>query len=105
MTTMTPHRRNRARTSSTTWGYRMARKRRQLDPAVEALALERLEPTERVLDWLEYGPGEVMVRLIDRELHQRLQDRRIKRGGSGRGLLFRRQEGEWFFAGESGWIS
>jgi hypothetical protein len=83
----------------------MARKRRQLDPAIEALVVERLEPTERVLSWLEYRSGEVMVRLIDRELHQNLQNRRIKRGGCGRVLLFRRQEGEWLFAGVSDWIS
>jgi hypothetical protein len=83
----------------------MARKRRQLDPAIEAIVVERLEPTERVLGWLEYRPGEVMVRLIDRGLHQRLQSRRIKRGGRGRGLLFRRQEDAWFFAGVSDWIS
>ena len=83
----------------------MARKRRQLDPALEAIVLQRLEPTERVLGWLEYRPDEVMVRLIDREFYQFLQDRRLKRGGYGRRLLFRRHEGEWIFTGVSNWIS
>jgi hypothetical protein len=83
-------------------------KRRQLNPAIEALVNERLKPNECVLDWAEHRRGEVMVRVIDRELHCSLQDSRIPRiryGGYGRVLSFRRQEGQWVFVGVGGWIS
>ena len=82
--------------------------RRQLDPAIEALVNEQLEPNECVLEWAEHRPGEVMVKLIDRELHLSLQDSRISRirhGGFGRGLSFRRLEGKWVFEGVTSWIS
>jgi len=80
-------------------------KRRQLDPAIEALVNERLQPNECVLDWAEYRRDEVSVRLIDQELRRFLQDARLRRGGYGRGLSFRRLEGKWVFVGVAGWIS
>src|SRR5262245_3634261 len=80
-------------------------KRRQLDPAIEALVNLRLQPNECVLDWVAHRRGEVMVRLIDQELRRRLQDARIRCGGYGRGLSFRRLEGKWVFVGVAGWIS
>jgi hypothetical protein len=83
-------------------------KRRQLDPAIEALVYERLEPNECVLDWAEHRRGEVMVRVIDRELRLSLQDSpiaRIRHSGYGRGFSFRRLEGKWVFVGVAAWIS
>ena len=83
-------------------------KRRQLDPAIEALVRERLEPNECVLDWNEHRRGEVMVRLIDRELRLSLQKSpvpRIRHGGYGRGLSFRQLESKWVFVGVASWIS
>jgi len=80
-------------------------KRRQLDPEIEALVNKRLEPNECVLDWDEYRRGEVLVRLIDQELRRSLKEARMRRGGYGRGLSFRRLEGKWIFVGVGGWIS
>lgn len=86
----------------------MARARRQLDPAIDALIRERLEPGEIVLEWNELRCGEVMVRLIAEELHRMCQPiaQRFGRGaGCGRTLSFRLQDGRWEFVGAGGWIS
>jgi hypothetical protein len=86
----------------------MARAQRQLDPAIDALIRERLEPGEIVQGWTESGSGEIMVRLIDKELHSVCQPiaKRFGRGaGCGRTLSFRLQNGCWVFAGAGGWIS
>jgi hypothetical protein len=86
----------------------MARKRWQLDPAIEALVRDRLEPNECILGWSEFHPGEVTVKLIDQELHRVCQERvrRFGRGaGCGRTLSFRQRDGQWVFVGVGGWIS
>jgi hypothetical protein len=82
--------------------------KRALDPAIKALVEERLHPNECVLDWSARGRNEVMVRLIDSELHQSLQGsriRRIRNGGYGRGLVFQRREGQWVFTDFADWMS
>ncbi len=86
----------------------MARKPRQLDPAIEALVIERLRPDECIHSWLPLRKDGVLVRLIDRELHEFIQSwpRKPSRvGGFGRNLVFRLQEGRWVFMSEGGWIS
>jgi len=42
----------------------MAKAKRQLDPALEALVRERLEGNEMILDWSGFRPDEVTIRLI-----------------------------------------
>jgi hypothetical protein len=86
----------------------MVTKNRPMDPVLEALVSERLEPNECVLDWSEVRPGEVNVRLIDRDMHRRHQESRIPRvrnGGYGRGLSFQRREGQWVLMGVAGWMT
>lgn len=86
----------------------MPKARRQLDPALEALVRERLEGDEIVLDWNEWRPGEVLVRLISAELHQVCAPiaKKFGRGaGQGRSLGFKLQDGRWVFQGAGGWIS
>jgi hypothetical protein len=82
----------------------MPAKRRPLDPTIDALAHQRLEPHESILDWSKDRDGVVRVRLIDRELHRRMQENLIRRGGHGRGLEFRWQDGQWVVSA-GGWIS
>ena len=48
----------------------MAKAKRQLNPALEALVRERLEGGEIILGWNEFNPGEITVRLIREELHR-----------------------------------
>lgn len=86
----------------------MAKAKRQLDPALDALVRERLEADELVLDWSEARPGEVMVRLIRAELHRVCAPiaKKFGRGaGCGRSLSFKLQDGQWVFVGVGGWIS
>ena len=86
----------------------MAKRRRQLDAALEALILARLEGDEMVLGWTELRPGEVMVRLISEELNRVCAPiaKKFGRGaGSGRALTFKQQDGQWSFQGVGGWIS
>ena len=86
----------------------MAKAKRQLDPALEALVRERLEGDEMVLDWSEFRPNEVSVRLISEELHRVCAPiaRKFGRGaGCGRSLEFKLQDGQWVFQGVGGWIS
>jgi len=71
----------------------------KIDPAIEALVNERLEPNECVLDWLENRRGEVLVRLIDQQLHRSLEAVRMRRGRYCRSLSFRRLEGKWILVG------
>jgi hypothetical protein len=82
----------------------MPKKRQSLDPTIEALANEHMEPNECILDWSEDRDGGVRVRLIDREMHRDMQEHRIRRGGRGRGLEFRWQDGQWVVT-VCGWIS
>jgi hypothetical protein len=84
----------------------MARAKRRLNPAVEALVQERLKPNECIQGWIEFRPGENTVRLIDKDLHRVVQQRRFSRGaGCGRSLLFVLKDGQWCFMGVGGWIS
>jgi len=71
----------------------------KIDPAIEALVNERLEPNECVLDWVENRRGEVLVRLIDQQLHRSLEAVRMRRGRYCRSLSFRRLEGKWILVG------
>ena len=86
----------------------MAKAKRQLDPALDALVRERLEGDEMILGWSEFRPGEVTVRLIREELHRVCAPiaKKFGRGaGCGRSLTFMRQDGQWVFQGIGGWIS
>jgi hypothetical protein len=83
----------------------MARRRRQLDSAIELLLQERLEPNECVASWHNLRPGQVTVMLIDRDMQRELKEHRLGRGGRGRALEFRQQEGQWVFVAIGGWIS
>ena len=86
----------------------MARRRRKLEPAIESLVHDRLKPNECIQGLSQFHPGEVTVRLIDRELHRVCQEseRRFRRGaGCSRTLSFRLQDGQWVFEGQGGWIS
>jgi hypothetical protein len=86
----------------------LAKAKRQLDSALEALVRERLDGDEMILGWIESRPGEVTVRLISEELHRVCAPMAKKFGrgvGSGRSLTFRRQDGQWAFQGVGGWIS
>ncbi len=86
----------------------MARAHRQFDPAIEAMVNERLHPNECVQGWSQLQADEILVRLIDQELHRVCQPiaKKFGRGaGTGRSLQFRRENGTWVFIGEGGWIS
>ena len=83
----------------------MPRRRRQLDPAIDVLVQERLEANECAQGWHELHSGQVTVMLIDRDLQRKLKDHRLNRGGCGRTLEFRQQEGQWVFVADGGWIS
>jgi hypothetical protein len=86
----------------------VAKTRRQLDLALDALVRERLQGNELVLGWSECRPGEVMVRLIREELHTVCAPiaKRFGRGeGCGRTLSFKLEDGQWVFQGVGGWIS
>jgi hypothetical protein len=86
----------------------LAKKRRQLDPALDALIRERLEGDEIVLGWSELRPGEITVRLIREELHRvcaPIAKKFGKGAGCGRVLSFKLQDGQWEFQGVGGWIS
>ncbi len=86
----------------------MAKRKRQLEPALDALVRERLESGELILKWSEFRPGEVSVRLIPEELHRACAPgaARFGRGaGCGRTLEFKLQDGQWVFQGVGGWIS
>jgi hypothetical protein len=84
----------------------MAKAKRQLNPAVEALVQERLKEYECIKGWAEFRPGEITVRLIDKDLLRLVQRRRSSRGaGYGRSLLFVLKDGQWCFMGVGGWIS
>jgi hypothetical protein len=43
--------------------------------------------------------------LIDRDLQRELKEHRLGRGGGGRTLEFRQQDGQWVFLAVGGWIS
>jgi hypothetical protein len=89
-------------------GAWVARKRRQLDPALDALVRERLEADELILGWSEFRRGEVMVRLIREELHRVCAPvaKKFGRGaGCGRSLQFKLLDGAWVFQGVGGWTS
>jgi hypothetical protein len=88
----------------TEMGPGMPAKRKPLGPTIEALAHMQLEPNECIFDWTENRDGVVRVRLIDRELQRMLQRNRLRRGGHGRGLEFRWQDGQWVVS-VAGWIS
>jgi len=86
----------------------VAKARRPLDPALEALVRKRLEEDEIVLDWIELPSGEVLVRLIRNALHQicASSTKKFGRGaGHGRSLQFVLRDGEWMFQGVGGWVS
>ena len=83
----------------------MARRRTQLDPAVEFLVQERLEANECVAGWHNLSAGQVRVMLIDRDLQRELKEHRLGRGGCGRTLEFHQQESQWVFVAAGGWIS
>ena len=86
----------------------MAKAKRKLDPALEALVRERLEGDEMVLAWIELHPGEVTIRLIREELHRVCAPlaKKFGRGaGCGRSLTFKLQDGQWVFQGIGGWIA
>jgi hypothetical protein len=83
----------------------MPRRRRQLDPAIDVLVRERLEANECVQGWHDPRSGRVTVRLIDRDLQRWLREHRLARGGCGRTLEFRQQEGQWVLVDVGGWIS
>jgi hypothetical protein len=86
----------------------MARAKRQLDPAIDALVRERLEPGEVIHGWTETHLGEITVRLISKKLQRvcRPAVKKFGRGaGCGRTLSFRFQVGRWEFVGAGGWIS
>jgi hypothetical protein len=75
---------------------------------LERMIGERLQPNEMILGWTEVRRGEIVVELIDKELHRVCQasTKRFRRGaGCGRTLEFQEQEGDWVFTGEGGWIS
>ena len=83
----------------------MAKKQRQLDRELDALVREHCWEDELVLGWTEFHPGEITVRLINRELHSICKP--SGRGaGKGRTLSFKMQDdGRWRFRGVGGWIS
>ena len=84
----------------------MARAKRRLNSAVEALVRERLKENECIAGWSEFRPGEIMVRLIDNCLQSMVQDRPFRRGaGCGLLLSFVLKDGQWCFKGFGGWIS
>ncbi len=87
----------------------MAKPKRKMDPTLEALVRERLEPNELVLSYSQMRDGEVSVRLIDKELHRMCASIAKKFGGkgagSGRTLQFKRENDSWSFSGVGGWIS
>lgn len=86
----------------------MAKAKRQLEPALQALVEERLEGDEMILGWSEHRPGEVNVRLIRRELHRvcaPIAKKFGKGAGCGRTLGFKLRDGQWVFQGVGGWIS
>jgi hypothetical protein len=83
----------------------MARRRTQLDPAVELLVQERLEANECVAGWHDLRSGQVTVMLIDRDLQRELKEHRLGRGGCGRTLELLQQDGQWVFVAVGGWIS
>lgn len=86
----------------------MAKRKREMDPALDALVRERLEGDELVLDWSEFRPGEVTVRLIGAKMHRVCSPIAKKYGlgaGRGRALSFKLQDGQWVFQGVGGWIS
>jgi hypothetical protein len=86
----------------------VAKTKRQLDPALDALVRERLEGDELVLGWSEFRAGEVTVRLIREELHRACAPIAKKYGrgaGCGRTLDFRLQDGQWLFQGVGNWMS
>jgi hypothetical protein len=86
----------------------MARRRRQLDPEIQALVRKELAANERVEAWHELRPGEVIVQVIDQDLRRICREsvRRFGRGaGAGRTLQFRMQNEKWVFVGTGGWIS
>lgn len=82
---------------------RMARKRK-LDPAIEALVHEQLEPNG-IEGWDENSLGDVSVMTVDEEMRRSLKEKRLGRGWSGRVLMFRRQEGKWVFLGAFNYVS
>src|SRR5262245_35143480 len=89
-------------------GAQVAKAKRQLAPALDALVRERLEADELVLGWSEFRPGEVTVRLIREELHRVCAPiaKKFGRGaGCGRVLSFKLEDGQWVFQGVGGWIS
>jgi hypothetical protein len=95
-------------TSLAAEGFGVARAKRQLDPALNALIRERLESDELVLGWSEIRPDEIAVRLIREEMHRVCAPiaKKFGRGaGCGRVLSFKLQDGEWVFQGVGGWIS
>jgi hypothetical protein len=84
----------------------MAKAKRQLNPAGEARVQERLKENECMKGWVEFHPGEITVRLIDKDLMSLVEQRRSSRGaGYGRSLLFVLKDGQWRFMGVGGWIS
>ena len=86
----------------------MPRRQRKLDSAVESLVSEQLQANERVRDWSERGPGELVVFLIGKDMQAMCREsvRRFGRGaGCGRTLCFKREDGNWKFVGAGGWIS
>jgi hypothetical protein len=86
----------------------MAKAKRQLDAALDALVKERAEGDEIILDWSEFRPGEVTIRLIREKLHRVCAPsvKKFGRGqGCGRSLSFKLENGRWVFQGVGGWIS
>ena len=87
----------------------MAKLKLETDPALEALIQQRLKADELVLSCIQLRDGEVMVRVIDKELHRVCEPSAKKFGGrgsgSGRTLQFKFENGNWSFVGEGGWIS
>jgi hypothetical protein len=88
--------------------HRVTKRKRQLNPALEALVRELLEGDELVLSWSEFCPGEITIRLIRKELHRvcaPIAKKFGKEAGCGRILSFKMHDGQWVFHGVGGWIS
>jgi hypothetical protein len=86
----------------------MAKAKPKIDPTLEGLVHERLEPNEVVLWYSQLRDGEVTVHLIDKELHRTCEPvaKKFGRGsGYGRTLQFKLENGSWSFSGVGGWMS
>lgn len=80
-------------------------RRSKLDAALECLIREEFEGDEIILDWSDYRPGEIHIRLISAEMHRMCAPIANKFGngaGTGRTLEFKQQDDQWVFQGTGG---